>query len=130
MVARTAAPSCTMSWPATQARPSVGGSSVVSMWTVVDFPAPFGPRKPYTSPGSTRRSIPSTARGPFLNSRTSPWDSIAASLTAPRLCGLRRLPWEVRQVLHSAHAIDAASTLRKLLHDFLARDLTAEVDHS
>ena len=25
---------------------SVGGSSVVSMWTVVDFPAPFGPRNP------------------------------------------------------------------------------------
>ena len=23
-----------------------GGRSVVSMWTVVDFPAPFGPRKP------------------------------------------------------------------------------------
>ena len=27
-------------------RPSVGGSKVVSMWTVVDLPAPFGPRKP------------------------------------------------------------------------------------
>ena len=26
--------------------PAVGGSSVVSMWTVVDLPAPFGPRKP------------------------------------------------------------------------------------
>ena len=26
--------------------PSVGGSSVVSMWTVVDLPAPLGPRKP------------------------------------------------------------------------------------
>ena len=26
--------------------PSVGGSSVVSMCTVVDLPAPFGPRKP------------------------------------------------------------------------------------
>ena len=31
---------------ATVARPDVGGSSVVSMWTVVDLPAPFGPRKP------------------------------------------------------------------------------------
>ena len=26
--------------------PRSGGSSVVSMWTVVDLPAPFGPRKP------------------------------------------------------------------------------------
>src|SRR5215208_1967187 len=99
IVARTAAPSSTMSWPATQARPSVGGRSVVSMWTVVDFPAPFGPRKPYTSPGSTRRSMPSTARGPFLNSRTRSVASIAASLmtrqvTEPtiRPCALRLEP--------------------------------------
>ena len=46
IVARTSGPSSTTSWPATHARPAVGGSSVVSMWTVVDFPAPFGPRKP------------------------------------------------------------------------------------
>jgi hypothetical protein len=32
--------------PATRAVPAVGGSSVVSINTVVDFPAPFGPRKP------------------------------------------------------------------------------------
>ena len=57
------------------------------MWTVVDFPAPFGPRKPYTSPGSTRRSMPSTARGPFLNSRTRPWVSIAASDMPPHYAG-------------------------------------------
>ena len=31
---------------ATVARPAVGGSSVTSMCTVVDLPAPFGPRKP------------------------------------------------------------------------------------
>ena len=29
-----------------RAEPEVGGSSVVSMWTVVDLPAPLGPRKP------------------------------------------------------------------------------------
>ena len=44
--ARTAAPSRMMSCPATRAVPAVGGSSVVSISTVVDFPAPFGPRKP------------------------------------------------------------------------------------
>ena len=39
-------PSRTMSWPATRAVPAVGGSSVVSIRTVVDLPAPLGPRKP------------------------------------------------------------------------------------
>jgi len=29
---------------------------------VVDFPAPFGPRKPSTSPRSTAKDTPSTAR--------------------------------------------------------------------
>ena len=43
---RTFGPSLTMSKPATRAVPEVGGSSVVSMCTVVDLPAPFGPRKP------------------------------------------------------------------------------------
>ena len=80
--ARTSSPSVTTSKPATRAVPEVGGSSVVSMCTVVDLPAPLGPRKPYTSPGSTRRSIPSTARGPFLNSRTSCVASMAGSLMA------------------------------------------------
>ena len=35
-----------MSNPPTVAFPSVAGSSVVSMSTVVDFPAPLGPRNP------------------------------------------------------------------------------------
>ena len=78
MAARTCVPSSTTSCPATRALPEVGGSSVVSMWTVVDLPAPFGPRNPYTSPVATRMSMPSTARGPFLNSRTRSVVSIAA----------------------------------------------------
>ena len=32
--------------PATRAVPEVGGSNVVSISTVVDLPAPFGPKKP------------------------------------------------------------------------------------
>src|SRR4051794_25987239 len=32
------------------------------MRIVVDFPAPLGPRKPSTSPRSTEKEIPSTAR--------------------------------------------------------------------
>jgi len=39
----------------------VNERSVVNILTVVDFPAPFGPRKPKTSPASTRRSTPLTA---------------------------------------------------------------------
>ncbi len=46
MVVRTCEPWRTMSKPPTDARPLVGGSSVVSISTVVDLPAPFGPRKP------------------------------------------------------------------------------------
>ena len=41
-----AGPRLTMSKPATRAVPAVGGSSVVSISTVVDLPAPLGPRKP------------------------------------------------------------------------------------
>src|SRR3712207_5159398 len=86
------------------------------MCTVVDLPAPFGPRNPYTWPGSTASSMPSTARGPFLNSRTRPSASIAYLTCAPasscrrgyrRLCALprdsrrsqRRLPEGSAQVL-------------------------------
>jgi hypothetical protein len=35
-----------MSWPSTCPDPDVGVESVHSMRTVVDFPAPFGPRNP------------------------------------------------------------------------------------
>src|SRR5687768_13239867 len=83
--------------------------------------------------------MPSTARGPFLNSRTRPWVSMAASDTPPTLrrgrskpalSGARGLARQVRQVLHSAHAVHAARSLRELLHDVLARHLPAEVDDS
>src|SRR3954454_22360765 len=88
MVLRTCGPSVTTSEPPTVAVPAVGGRSVVSMCTVVDLPAPFGPRKPKISPGSTCSSIPSTARGPFLNSRTRP----CASMLLSRGTKPRRLP--------------------------------------
>src|SRR5581483_5655474 len=43
-------------------RPDVGGMKPVTMRMVVDLPAPFGPRKPSTSPRSTLNEMPSTAR--------------------------------------------------------------------
>ena len=45
-VAHLRALASTTSKPPTRAIPDVGGSRVVSMSTVVDLPAPFGPRKP------------------------------------------------------------------------------------
>src|ERR1039458_5098977 len=60
--------------PATVACPEVGWASVQSILIVVDFPAPFGPRKANISPWPTEKSIPSTAtRSPYrlVKPRTS-----------------------------------------------------------
>ena len=48
--------------PPTVTVPSVGGMKPVIIRIDVDFPAPFGPRKPSTSPRSTANDTPSTAR--------------------------------------------------------------------
>src|SRR3954447_20085778 len=61
MLRRTSSRSRTTSWPATRARPPVGFASVQSMLIVVVLPAPFGPRNPNTSPGSTSKLTPRTA---------------------------------------------------------------------
>ena len=58
---RTSIRSPTTSNPATRADPAVGAASVQSILMVVDLPAPFGPRKPNTSPGATSKETPSTA---------------------------------------------------------------------
>src|SRR5918998_2909603 len=87
--------------------------------------------------------MPSTARGPFLNSRTSVWVSMAASdmpplygratpsrralLAALRGGGLAR---EMREVLDSAHPVHGARSRHELLHDLVVGHLAAEVDHA
>ena len=53
--------SSTISNPAIEAVPLVGGINPVSIFIVVDFPAPLGPRKPRISPFSTENEIPVTA---------------------------------------------------------------------
>src|SRR5713101_5041971 len=53
--------SATRSMPKTVPPPSEGSRRPQSMRSVVDLPAPFGPRKPYSSPARTRRSRWSTA---------------------------------------------------------------------
>src|SRR5581483_1758668 len=86
---RTPSGSAATSRPATSARPDVIERSVVSILTVVDFPAPFGPRKPNTSPAATSRSTPWTAstlppRPPYVF--TSSVALIAGTPLPPRLC--------------------------------------------
>src|SRR3954463_1324659 len=51
-----------MSWPPMLTLPAEGGMKPVIMRMVVDLPAPLGPRKPSTSPRSTLKEMPSTAR--------------------------------------------------------------------
>ncbi len=58
---RTAAASRATSNPATRPVPASGKVMVVSMRTVVDFPAPLGPRTPRMRPAGTPRSTRSTA---------------------------------------------------------------------
>ena len=58
---------CAYGLPLTMTLPAVGRSSPMIMRMVVDFPAPFGPRKPVTVPGRTVNEMPSTAVfGPYL----------------------------------------------------------------
>src|SRR5713101_8349642 len=47
--------------PPTETSPPDGGMNPVIMRIVVDLPAPFGPRKPSTSPFFTVNDTPSTA---------------------------------------------------------------------
>src|SRR6266436_9400481 len=61
-----------MSKPPTLTVPEVGGMNPVIIRIEVDFPAPFGPRKPSTSPRSTENDTPSTARfGPNVFTKFS-----------------------------------------------------------
>jgi len=60
--------------PATRMVPASGRARPVSMLSVVVLPAPLGPSSPISSPRSTVRSIPATARTPsklLVRPRTS-----------------------------------------------------------
>jgi len=62
----------TISCPRTCAEPLVGSSNVVSILTVVVFPAPLGPSNPNSSPDRTLKLIPSTAMTSFVVRRKTP----------------------------------------------------------
>src|SRR5437867_5592891 len=84
------------SWPSMSTRPEVGLSSPAMMRMVVVLPAPFGPRKPWISPGATSRLTSSTAvKAPYLLTRFStriirlPRRPRPAAATAPVPAGKR-----------------------------------------
>src|SRR5512147_419917 len=71
-------------------RPALGGMKPVIMRMVVDLPAPFGPRKPSTSPRSTVKEMPSTARlAPKLFTR---WSIRIMGLELPKRGTIAQLP--------------------------------------
>ena len=64
------------------------------MWTVVDLPAPFGPEEAVDLARLDPREMPSTARGPFLKTRTRSWTSMpfldaVDAIRPPFVAGLR-----------------------------------------
>ena len=73
-----------MSWPHISAVPDVGGMKPVIIRMVVDFPAPFGPRNPSTSPFLTSKEIPLTAsKEPKLFFRFSTFSMSVPLLLSP-----------------------------------------------
>src|SRR6266536_3620327 len=90
--------------PLTVTEPLVGSSSPRIIRIVVDFPAPFGPRKPVTAPGRTVNVRSETAVvGPYrlLSSLISIMESTvpngrASVIVAVSLSGLGKTP-PVRQ---------------------------------
>src|SRR5207342_684735 len=69
------------SCPYTLAVPSLGVRKPAIIFIVVDLPAPLGPSRPSTSPGSTLKLIPSTAVSrPYRLRR-----ALASIIAEPRL---------------------------------------------
>src|SRR3546814_12936853 len=87
MLRLAASGSASTSWPQTAMLPEVGDRKPQSIFMVVDLPAPFGPRKPSTSPLATDKLMLSTA-GNGLNCLTRFFMSIVV-LRGPLL---RRYP--------------------------------------
>src|SRR5262249_41874276 len=88
--------------PSTRPDPDVGDTSPRSILMEVVFPAPFGPRKPKTSPRPTSRERSSTAVF-WPNSFRSPRVSMTESVTRSLGDGLRHL----HEVLGGQIALDA-----------------------
>ena len=79
--APTRGSACAVDVPSSECRPAVAKMSPSSSRIVVVLPEPFGPRKPYTEPAGTARSIPSTALT-CPKRLVRPVDAIAAATAA------------------------------------------------
>src|SRR5215208_619125 len=77
-----------------------------------------------------RRKVGARRRGPAGGGgrRRSPRLPPVARLGLGLLLRLRRLAWQVKQVLHRAHAVDGLGRLHEGLDLLLASGLAAEVD--
>src|SRR5512146_2625613 len=72
-------------WPLASTVPLVGGANPAITFRSVDFPHPDGPRRHTSSPGSTSRSIPSsaiTSRAPDRNTLWTSRTRTAGSVTS------------------------------------------------
>src|SRR4051812_19114094 len=117
--------------PKISAPPDVGKTSCISSFSVVVLPAPFGPRKPKTSPASTSSVRRSSARygrlrqNPIAKSLVSSW--VARARTSFR-CGALQLDRDRlieilrRQAAFDLDAVDEEGRRR------LDAQLTAERD--
>src|SRR6266550_4514459 len=88
MAARTASASVAMSCAATRTVPLSAFINVVSTFTVVVLPAPFGPSRENTVPARTSRSMPSsTVLSPyaFRSPETAITELVMRPLSAPSL---------------------------------------------
>src|SRR5438105_893298 len=117
MEARTSPFSRTTACPATCAVPEVGRSRVVSIRTSVVFPAPFGPRRPYVSPGRTSNvTALSAIVSPNFRVSFSAWIGLTVMGTKVPAPGARRKggsPRSMRARLdHESLAGDDRQTFR------------------
>jgi hypothetical protein len=128
MPRRAASGSEVTSTPATRADPEVMVIRVVSMRTVVDLPAPFGPRNPKTSPSATPRSTPRTASTVPLRPRNCLTSWVASTARAIRstlapavwppqgIWSASRARSGSRRGAGAVHGVDRSGRVRALLY--------------
>jgi len=96
--------------PQMRASPELGGKKPVTMRMVVDLPAPFGPRKPSTSPFFTEKVRQSTAV--FLPNRLVRFSTSIMMVSQERFRWTREMAAPVGLRLGKRHCPGAASEKR------------------
>src|SRR5437762_6522806 len=102
--------SCHTSIPATYAFPALGRIRPVSILIVVDFPAPFGPKKPKNSPRFTCRLTLFTAIfWPKVRVNCHVATAIVSLFCSPGVCILTFLVYKV----YKKHIIPSTKTIQR-----------------